>query len=93
MTENDFRAALNEICARLTAEARSIGFGSAKEFEMRVRALATELVKSSKIEVDQSPPAQGFPDIAVGRFGIEVKFTTNDSWLSIANSVLESNRV
>jgi hypothetical protein len=32
------------------------------------------------------------PDIAVGEFGIEVKFTTNDTWRSIANSVFESTR-
>jgi hypothetical protein len=45
------------------------------------------------IQIDPDPPAQGFPDIAAGKYGIEVKFTTNDTWLSIANSVQETNRV
>jgi len=36
---------------------------------------------------------QAFPDIAIGEFGVEVKFTLNDTWRSVANSVLETNRV
>jgi len=93
MTEEEFQAVLVEACSRLTAEASSSGFASAKAFENRVRALARELITDPAIHIDLDPPAQGFPDIAAGRFGIEVKFTTNDTWLSIANSVLETNRV
>lgn len=93
MTENDFEGVLTDVCARLTAEARGIGFASPKDFENRVRALAVEVITDPAIQIDPSPPAQGFPDIAAGKFGIEVKFTTNDTWLSIANSVLETNRV
>lgn len=38
-------------------------------------------------------PAQAFPDIAMGEYGVEVKYTTADTWRSIANSVLETQRV
>jgi hypothetical protein len=93
MTDADFQAILADICVRLTTEARTGGFASAKAFENRVRALARELITDPAIHIDLDPPAQGFPDIAAGRFGIEVKFTTKDTWLSIANSVLETNRV
>ncbi len=93
MTEEKFIATLNELCKRLTEEACCTGFASAKEFENRVRTMASEIITDQSIVIDQNPPAQGFPDIAVGKFGIEVKFTTNDTWLSIANSVLETNRV
>jgi hypothetical protein len=93
MTEEQFLAVLSETCAVLTTEARSVGFASAKAFENRVRSIVGQLVKDPSIHIDQNPPAQVFPDIAVGRFGIEVKFSTNDTWLSIANSVLETNRV
>lgn len=93
MTEAEFTAVLDSICSILTSEARSQGFGSAKAFENRVREVARDLITDQNIEIDLDPPAQGFPDIAAGEFGIEVKFTTNDTWLSIANSVLETNRV
>lgn len=93
MTDGEFIAVLNEACSRLTDEARTTGFASPKAFEQRVRALASQLITDPAIHIDLDPPAQGFPDIAAGRFGIEVKFTTNDTWLSIANSVLETNRV
>ena len=45
-----------------------------------------------KIPVDFSPHPYGFPDIVLGQFGVEVKFTTNDTWRSVANSVFESFR-
>lgn len=93
MTEVDFKKILNDICTALTNEAVKTGFSSAKSFENRVRQEVTRSVSPFGIQVDPNPPAQGFPDIAAGRFGIEVKFTTNDTWLSIANSVLETNRV
>lgn len=93
MTEDEFASILTEICATLSAEAVALGFASAKAFEIRVREEAARLVAAYGIHIDPNPPAQGFPDIAAGKFGIEVKFTTNDTWLSIANSVLETNRV
>jgi hypothetical protein len=93
MTEDDFQTILNNVCTALTNEAVKVGFASAKSFETRVREEVTKAVVAFGIQVDPNPPAQGFPDIAAGRFGIEVKFTTNDTWLSIANSVLETNRV
>jgi hypothetical protein len=93
MTKDEFTELLDVTCARLTEEALSTGFTSAKEFENRVRETVQVLNNDPAIQIDLNPPAQSFPDIAVGSFGIEVKFSTNDTWLSIANSVLETNRV
>ncbi len=93
MEEGNFAEILENVCQKLTAEALTSGFDSAKGFENRVREEISKAVSSHGIQVDLNPPAQSFPDIAVGRFGVEVKFTTNDTWLSIANSVLETNRV
>jgi hypothetical protein len=44
-------------------------------------------------EIDFSPHPQAFPDIAMGEYGVEVKFTLNDTWRSVANSVLETQRI
>jgi hypothetical protein len=93
MTEAEFKSVLDDLCARLTSEARTGVFESAKSFESRVRTLVAAAITDPTVQIDLNPPAQSFPDIAAGQFGIEVKFTTNDTWLSIANSVLETNRI
>ncbi len=93
MTKDEFTELLNVACTRLTEEALVTGFTSAKAFENRVRETVRDLNNDPAIQIDLNPPAQSFPDIAAGSFGIEVKFSTNDTWLSIANSVLETNRV
>jgi len=36
---------------------------------------------------------QTFPDIIIGSFGIEVKFTSGDTWISTGNSITETTRV
>lgn len=90
----EFESLLDRCCEILTAEARSAGFVSSKKFEDRVRQVLAELTdEDPTIEIDFNSPAQAFPDIAMGEYGVEVKYTTADTWRSIANSVLETQRV
>jgi hypothetical protein len=63
-------------------------FTGAKQFEQTVRNVLT----SFGLKVNLDPPAQQFPDILLGEYGIEVKFTENDTWRSIANSISEGAR-
>ena len=42
--------------------------------------------------MDRDPHPYGFPDIALGQFGVEVKFTIDDTWRTVANSVFERHR-
>lgn len=93
MTKDEFEKILDSIAEQLTLEARNTPFKSAKEFEGRVREVVSDHIIDSEIGIDFNPHPQAFPDIAVGDFGIEVKFTTNDTWRSVANSVLETNRI
>jgi hypothetical protein len=101
MQEVQFTGLLDAVCSELTTEARKNKFSNSKIFEDRVRHavndyLRTNIDLTSKeppIQIDFNSAAQGFPDIPVGKFGIEVKFTEKDTWRSVANSVLESNRV
>ena len=94
MTKTDFEQLLDRCCEQLTNEARSTGFKTSPQFENRVREVLSELSKSDKsFEIDFSPHPQAFPDIAMGEFGVEVKFTLNDTWRSIANSVSETQRI
>lgn len=90
MTKNDFEKLLDRCCAILTGEAKTKGFNSPKVFENRVREVLDAI---SPYDIDFNSPAQAFPDIAMGEYGVEVKFTLNDTWRSVANSILENQRV
>lgn len=93
MTQQEFERLLGAVCERLTEESRRSPFQASKTFEDRVREVVQETMAASGASIDFDPHPQAFPDIAVGEFGIEVKFTTNDTWRSVANSVLETNRL
>ena len=77
----------------MTDEARSVGFDSSARFENRVREVLDGLILDGGIHIDYNPHPQAFPDIAIGEYGVEVKFTRQDTWRSIANSVLETQRI
>jgi len=94
MVKKDFEGILDKSCAILTEEARTKGFKSSPQFENRVREVLATLINDDKsFSIDFEPHPQAFPDIAMGEFGVEVKFTLNDTWRSVANSVLETQRI
>lgn len=94
MTKNEFEEILNKCCVQLTEEARATGFKTSAQFETRVREVLSEITKDDEtFQIDFNPHPQAFPDIAMGEYGVEVKFTLNDTWRSIANSVLETQRI
>lgn len=94
MNKKEFESVLDICCERLTEEARSKGFKTANHFENRVREVLSELTANDPtFDIDFKPHPQAFPDIAMGEYGVEVKFTLNDTWRSIANSVLETQRI
>lgn len=91
MVQQEFERLLSAVCDKLTEEARLAPFTTSKQFEDRVREVVQGI--ANELKVNFSPHPQAFPDVALGDFGIEVKFTLNDTWRSVANSVLETNRV
>lgn len=92
MEINDFEKILDECCNILTSEARISIFTSSKQFENRVREVLSSLLPDGFI-IDFNSPDQAFPDIAIGEYGVEVKFTKFDTWRSVANSIQENQRV
>jgi hypothetical protein len=94
MTKAQFEAIIDLCCKQLTSEARTMDFKTSAQFENRVREVLSEITaEDDSIQIDFNPHPQAFPDIAMGEYGVEVKFTLNDTWRSIANSVLESQRI
>lgn len=94
MQRAELESLLTKVCAALTEEARATGFKTSPAFERRVRLVLSGLLPTDAgVVVDLAPPAQAFPDIALGDYGVEVKFTLADTWRSVANSVQETQRV
>lgn len=92
MTKEQFETLLDTVAAQLTEESKHSLFTTSKAFENRVREVLEQVGGEYKIAVDYNPHPYIFPDIAVGEFGVEVKFTANDTWRSVANSVFETFR-
>lgn len=94
MERQQFEQLLTKCCEQLAQEARIKLFASSSAFEDRVRQVLDEHSDDrTQFVIDFHPPAQAFPDIVIGEYGIEVKFTTADTWRCIANSVQENQRV
>lgn len=94
MKKAEFEHILDECCTKLTVEARKERFTSSKEFEQRVREVLADITSgNNEFIIDFNPHPQAFPDIEMGEYGVEVKFTLNDTWRSVANSVLETQRI
>lgn len=92
MDKREFECILDECCSILTAEARKEKLKTSALFESRVREVLASLAKGQYV-IDFDPHPQAFPDIEIGEYGVEVKFTLSDTWRSVANSVLETQRI
>lgn len=89
----DFEDFLNEVCAILREEAAIVPFQSQDIFENKVREVCRNKISDyADIEIEPYATPQIFPDIPIGEYGVEVKFTQKDTWRSVANSIQEKNK-
>ena len=91
MEQPEFESLLDDVARRLTQESQRQPFSSSRALEDRARQLLAS-TGGDRLEVDFRPHPHVFPDICLGIHGVEVKFTTGDTWRSVANSVFESSR-
>lgn len=93
MNKTDFEALLNLVVEQLGKEVReSSKFHGPKEFEKRVFEVLQSCAEGQRIKISPTFHPHAFPDIIANGFGVEVKTTTRDSWLSVGNSVFEGTR-
>lgn len=93
MTREEFEPLLDKAAAQLGEDVRaSAKYHSPTEFEKRVFAVMQSVARDSAIEIKPTFHPHAFPDIHANGFGVEVKTTTKDSWLSVGNSVFEGMR-
>jgi hypothetical protein len=93
MTREEFEGLLDVATTQLGEDVRAgTQYHSPLEFEKRVFAVMQSVAKDKALAIDPTFHPHAFPDIRANGFGIEVKTTTKDSWLSVGNSVFEGMR-
>lgn len=93
MEISDFEKILDEACALLTSQLqKNTKKLSSSSFELLVRMTIASVLTSKNHKIDMTPPAQEFPDIVIGKYGVEIKYSEKDTWRSIGNSIFESRR-
>jgi len=93
MTHDQFAVLLDKVAAQLGDEVRqSNKYHGPAEFQQRVFDVLEAIAAGGDIHVKPTFHPHAFPDIHANGFGLEVKTTTKDSWLSVGNSVFEGMR-
>ena len=93
MTQSEFEAVLDRATKTLAADLqKSAQFHDPEQFERRVLRVLELEVPRYNVEVGRSFHPHAFPDIVVGEFGIEVKYSKRDTWHALGNSILEQMR-
>ncbi len=89
-----FEALLDQVVERLNTDAQATTDHHAPQaFQQFVFDVLQQVaVESSSVRVDPTFHPHAFPDIRANGYGVEVKSTIKDTWLSVGNSVFEGMR-
>lgn len=88
-----FELILDDVVARLTDDLRNnIEYHTPDAFEEHVKTVMKSEFCNFGITVKPTFHASAFPDIKVGSFGVEVKYTNKDRWHTVGNSIFEGMR-
>ena len=89
----EFEGILDLAVKQLNADVRtSTSYHDPQAFEKRVLTVLEETAAGRGIKIAPAFHPHAFPDITANGFGVEVKSTNKESWLSIGNSVFEGMR-
>src|SRR3954452_724776 len=92
-TPDDFESFLSDVCGQLTEMVQTdLAIQSSAAFQSAVGEVLKGLADDSAFTFEDNDHPQVFPDFCLGEFGVEVKFTQNNTWRSVANSVFEGQR-
>lgn len=93
MTPAQFERLLTKVTEKLNADVLASNlYHKPEKFQQRVFDVLSLASRGRRIEVNPTFHPHAFPDIRANGFGVEVKSTTKDSWLSVGNSVFEGMR-
>ena len=93
LTPKQFEEVLDDVVCQLSKDlVTSDIYHDPDKFEQHAR----DTLSRACCEVGLKPvPGQhrfSFPDVSLNGFGVEIKFTKNDTWVAVGNSVFESMR-
>lgn len=89
----DFEARLDHVVAELTDDLRDgQSFHDPALFQQQVRSRLRSAFRDDLINLLDGTHPHAFPDITLNGYGVEVKFTKKDTWMSVGNSVFEGMR-
>ena len=93
MTPDEFERVLGRTCAILTDNLRaSDAYHSPNLFQQQVQDTLRLAAADLGLHVGPSFHPHAFPDITANGFGVEVKYTSHDTWLAVGNSIFEGMR-
>lgn len=89
---DQFETILAAVCGILSAQIQATAPSSARAFQDAVAEVLLSELQAQEFSAQFDSSDQQFPDIALAPFGVEVKYTTSDTWRSVANSISEGQR-
>ena len=93
MTPAEFERVLSRAASILTENLRSSSLYNAPDaFEQHALDMLRVAARDTGFEANPTYHRRAFPDIKVNGFGVEVKFTQNDAWNAVGNSIFEGMR-
>lgn len=93
MTREEFESLLDKAALQLNADVQAgAQYHSPTAFQQRVFDVLTQVGQGEAIRINPTFHPHAFPDVRANGFGVEVKSTNKDSWLSVGNSVFEGMR-
>ena len=93
MNRHDFERVLNRAVEILTKNVRSsTRYHGPESFERGVQDMLRVAAHETRLTVSPTFHKHAFPDIRVNGFGVEVKYTKQDTWLAVGNSIFEGMR-
>jgi hypothetical protein len=93
MTREEFERLLDKAAVQLNADVQAgTQYHSPTAFQQRVFDVLTQVGQGEAIRINPTFHPHAFPDVRANGFGVEVKSTNKDSWLSVGNSVFEGMR-
>lgn len=93
MTPDEFENLLDHAVDILTENLRSSSlYHGPNEFQQHVLDMLRVAARGSSIEIAPTFHPHAFPDIVANGFGIEVKYTKQDTWTAVGNSIFEGMR-
>jgi hypothetical protein len=93
VTSEEFESILTAAVAVLNEDVRaSTKYHTPEKFEDRVLEVLREQATEKNLTIDPTFHRHAFPDIKANGFGVEIKTTTKDTWLTVGHSVFEGMR-